>query len=164
MRRRDAETVVELTLPSNARYLALVRTVVGAAATVVPSLSDGRIADLKLVATELFTNAMEANWRVAEAGSEGGASPGSGACDAVTVAPVVLRCRVEPDSVVLTVADSGPGLDASDTPHPPVHDPGRLEFERGLGIPLIQYLADKVDYVSSSEGTRATAVFRDRAD
>lgn len=140
---------VDLTLPADARYLSLVRVVVGAVAGGLPSLSESRIADLKLVATELFTNAIEANCRASR-----------GAQDAV--APIRVRCTADAERVTLVVVDSGPGLDASHDPHPPGWDPRRLDYEHGLGLPLIQYLADDVDYLSSSAGTTATAVLAER--
>lgn len=166
------EAVVELTLPSDPRFLALVRVVVGAAAAAVPSLSEARIADLKLVATELFANAMEANWRAAAPRAVDHAVGDSSEVGVVSrhavhesavgrSAPVRVRCRATATEVTLTVSDSGPGLDAGGDPHPPVDDPSRLDHERGLGIPLIQYLADEVDYVSDADGTRATAVLAD---
>ena len=37
--------------------------------------------------------------------------------------------------------------------HPPVTDPERLNFERGLGIPLIRTLVDEVEFDSSGDGT-----------
>lgn len=155
-----SDAVVELTLPSDPRYLALLRVVVGAAAGVTPSLSETRVADLKLVATELFANAMEANWRAARArtGRDDPAAPTNPA----DVAPVRVRCTVGEHDVELTVSDLGPGLDFSGEPHPPVEDPERLEHERGLGIPLIQYLADRVDYDTGPGGTRATVVLAER--
>ncbi|HET8931134.1 MAG TPA: ATP-binding protein, partial [Acidimicrobiales bacterium] len=170
------EALIDLTLPSDPRYLALVRVVVGAAAGAVPSLTDARVADLKLVATELFANAMEANWRSARSGRAAGSGSGSdrsveqrergarGPAVPEESAPVRVTCRADAEGVTLTVADSGPGLDATDDLHPPVEDPTRLHHERGLGLPLIQYLADKVDYVSDSGGTSATVVLRDRGD
>ncbi len=157
MDERDPDAVVELSLPSDPRYLALVRVVVGAAAEVTPSLSDARVADLKLVATELFANAMEANWRAARVRTSA-AEP-----DAAEVATVRVRCVVRDDDVELTVTDLGPGLEDTGDPHPPVEDPERLEHERGLGLPLIQYLADRVDYDTGPEGTRATVVLGDRS-
>lgn len=166
------DVVVDLTLPSDPRYLALVRVVVGATAGTVPSLDEARIADLKLVTTELFANAMEANWSVVEDCEEGDAGSGrarAGGIASDTVVPpgsatVQVTCRAEAHQVTVTVADSGPGMGAADDePHPPVEDPTRLHHERGLGIPLIQYLADEVDYDSSPEGTVATVILRDRA-
>ena len=32
-------------------------------------------------------------------------------------------------------------------------DPGRLDFEHGLGIPLVQFLADEVEYSTDAHGT-----------
>lgn len=160
MDERDPDAVVDLTLPSDPRYLALVRVVVGAAAEVVPSLSEARVADLKLVATELFANAMEANWRSAR--RRGAAARSDATVAAGDVDPVRVRCRVGADDVELTVIDRGPGLEDTSDPHPPVEDPRRLDHERGLGIPLIQYLADRVDYETGPEGTSATVVLAER--
>ncbi|MBS1847719.1 MAG: ATP-binding protein [Actinobacteria bacterium] len=166
------EAAIELTLPSDPKYLALVRVVVAAVAGAVPALSDSRVADLKLVATELFANAMEANWRrvgFADAGprakvpeSLGSVHPGGRSELPEGTPPVRVSCRADAAGVTLVIADSGLGLDASIEPHPPVGDPTRLRHERGLGIPLIQYLADEVDYASTPDGTSATAVLRDR--
>ncbi len=80
---------------------------------------------------------------------------------AAAAARVRLHCLVRDTEIEVTVSDSGAGFDAANEPHPPVEDPERLEFERGLGLPLIQYLADEVDYASSGEGTRATVLLRD---
>lgn len=161
--------VVELTLPADPRYLALVRLVAAATAEVVPSLSDARIADLKLVVTELFANAMEANWHrarideVASSGPEVDTHRPSGTARPLEAGVVVLQCRADADRVTVVVTDRGLGFDAADDVHPPVEDPERLQHERGLGIPLIQYLADSVEYDSGANGTRATAVLSDRS-
>jgi anti-sigma regulatory factor (Ser/Thr protein kinase) len=74
---------------------------------------------------------------------------------------VQLRLRVGLHEVEVAVRDSGPGFVGDDEPHPPVGDPTRLDFERGLGIPLIQFLADEVDYDSGPDGTEATVIVRD---
>ena len=42
--------------------------------------------------------------------------------------------------------------------HPPVSDPARLDFERGLGIPLIRLLTDQVEFVPSPAGTTVRMV------
>lgn len=165
-----SEATVDLTLPSDPRYLALVRVIVGATAAAIPSLSESRVADLELVATELFANAMEANWRSARiarnqtAPSAPRPSERSGMSDhdLEVAAPVHVMCHADALQVTLTVVDSGPGLEVLGDPHPPVRDLNRLHHERGLGIPLIQYLADRVDYVSDDDGTRATVVLSDR--
>lgn len=142
------ELVLDQQFASQAQHLAQVRTLVAALASKIPTLNDARIADLKLVVTELFTNALEANQRAAGDGD---------------VPPVGLYCRAAPDELIITITDSGSGFESSGEPHPPVEDPERLEFERGLGLPLIQYLADNVDYVTGASGTRATVILRNRS-
>lgn len=72
--------------------------------------------------------------------------------------PVDGRVRIlvqdDDEKLEIKVADSGPGFDPDDLPaHPPVTDPERLNFERGLGIPLIRTLVDEVEFASSSAGT-----------
>lgn len=167
----EAREVSELTLtiPSRPDFLALARLVVGAAASVGPSLADGRIADLRLVVSEVCTNAMEANWRVsaerlgriAEARRDLAAARPDTSVVAAS-APVSVRCTVALHEVTVAITDSGSGFAPRTDPHPPVTDPARLDFERGLGLPLIQFLADEVDFASSTSGTTVTAVVRDR--
>ena len=57
----------------------------------------------------------------------------------------------------VSVDDRGEGFDPTSLPeHPPVTDPERLNFERGLGIPLIRTLVDEVAFDSSDDGTSVT--------
>ncbi len=160
---------VRLTIPARPDFLALARLVVGAAASVGPSLDDGRIADLRLVVSEVCTNAMEANWRASAARL--GASVSHLAEKAATridsaviegADAVRINCTVALHEVVVAVTDCGSGFEPRADPHPPVTDPARLDFERGLGLPLIQFLADRVDFDSAPTGTTVTAVVRDR--
>ena len=59
-----------------------------------------------------------------------------------------------PERLEVCITDSGRGFDPGRLPeHPPVTDPERLNFERGLGIPLIRSLVDAVRFDSGSEGT-----------
>jgi len=160
---------VRLTIPARPDFLALARLVVGAAASVGPSLDDGRIADLRLVVSEVCTNAMEANWRASAArlGEPVIQLTGKAAnrVDAAVIEgaeAVRIRCTVALHEVVVAVTDRGTGFEPSADPHPPVTDPARLDFERGLGLPLIQFLADRVEFESASTGTTVTAVVRDR--
>ena len=44
--------------------------------------------------------------------------------------------------------------------HPPVTDPERLDFERGLGIPLMRALTDEAAFESSPGGTTVRLVVR----
>ncbi|HET6874274.1 MAG TPA: ATP-binding protein [Acidimicrobiales bacterium] len=131
-----AERSLELTVPSRAEYIAVVRLVVSSLATARRALADDRIDDLKLAVSEACTNAIEANM---ETGLD---------------APVVVSCWESQDRFEVSVADSGAGFDPDALPqHPPVTDPDRLNFERGLGIPLIRSLVDDVRFESSPTGT-----------
>lgn len=128
--------VVELLVPARAEYLALVRMVVSAAVAIDAGLSDDRVADLKLAVSEACTNAMEAHGQVAEDDH------------------VLVRCATDDERVEVLVRDRGAGFDPKGLrPHPPVTDPARLDFERGLGIPLIRALTDDVTFESSEKGT-----------
>lgn len=126
---------LELTVPSRAEYIAVVRLVVSSLATARRALVDDRVDDLKLAVSEACTNAIEANRRA------------SGA-------PVVVTCFEAPERFEVCVSDSGSGFDPDMLPeHPPVTDPDRLNFERGLGIPLIRSLVDDVRFESGPDGT-----------
>ena len=127
---------LELSVPSRPEYIAVVRLVVGSLASAGRAFSDERIDDLKLAVSEACTNAIEAN---VGAGGD---------------APVVVSCWEAPERLEVCISDSGPGFDPSELPrHPPVTDPKRLNFERGLGIPLIRSLVDDVRFESGSGGT-----------
>ena len=130
------ERSLELSVPARVEYIAVVRLVVASLANARRIMADDRIDDLKLAGSEACTNASEAN---AESGS---------------AAPVVVSCWEAPERFEVCVADAGPGFDPDDIPqHPPVTDPDRLNFERGLGIPLIRSLVDDVRFESGPEGT-----------
>ena len=130
------ERSLELAVPARVEYIAVVRLVVASLANARRIMADDRIDDLKLAVSEACTNAIEAN---AESGSS---------------APVVVSCWEAPERFEVCVADAGPGFDPDDLPqHPPVTDPDRLNFERGLGIPLIRSLVDDVRFESGPEGT-----------
>ena len=158
-----AGAVVSLVLPSRPSYLALARVVIADVAAAGPSLRDSRLADLRLIVSELYTNAMEANWRATSARlrdeHDGVAPTREAVLDASP--PVQMRVRVGVHEVEIAVRDSGTGFVGGDDPHPPVGDPTRLDFERGLGIPLVQFLGDRVDYESGTDGTEATVLVRD---
>lgn len=130
------EMSLELSVPARVEYIAVVRLVVSSLATARRALADDRIDDLKLAVSEACTNAIEAN---TTAGGD---------------APVVVSCWEAPERFEVCVTDAGTGFDPGTLPsHPPVTDPNRLNFERGLGIPLIRSLVDDVRFDSSSEGT-----------
>jgi serine/threonine-protein kinase RsbW len=137
--------IVELAIPARAEYVGLVRLVVATVAADRRDLDDDRIADLKLAVSEACTNAVEAH---ASAPSE---------------ERVIVRCLEDDEFLEIRVDDRGCGFDPAALPvHPPVTDPARLDHERGLGIPLIRALVDKVEFSSSPEGTSARLVLRCR--
>jgi serine/threonine-protein kinase RsbW len=133
------ELSLELSVPARPEYIAVVRLVVASLASARRVLADDRIDDLKLAVSEACTNALEANHR---AGGD---------------APVVVSCWEAPERFEVRVTDSGGGFDPDQLPdHPPVTDPDRLNFERGLGIPLIRSLVDDVRFESVEGGTSVT--------
>jgi serine/threonine-protein kinase RsbW len=127
---------VELEIPARPEYIALVRLVVSSLATGRRVLADERVDDLKLVVSEACTNAIEAH-------------------GAVEIDERVrVRCLEGEDRFEVSIDDRGEGFDPTDLPeHPPVTDPERLNFERGLGIPLIRTLVDEVAFDSGDGGT-----------
>ena len=133
--------IIELEIPARPEFVALARLVVSAMATADSDLGEEQIDDLKLAVSEACTNAIEAHDAAA------------------TRERVVVRCSVDLNSVEVSVVDRGRGFDPGTLPdHPPVTDPDRLKFERGLGIPLIRALVDKVEFSSSPEGTEVRLV------
>jgi serine/threonine-protein kinase RsbW len=130
------ELVLELEIPPRAEYIAIARLVVSSLASSRRALADERIDDLKLAVSEACTNAIEA---------QGGAIDGD---------HVRIRVWEGLDQLDVAIEDRGPGFDPDALPpHPPVTDPDRLNFERGLGIPLIRSLVDRVEFRTSPEGT-----------
>jgi serine/threonine-protein kinase RsbW len=132
--------MVELEIPAEPEYVQLVRLFVSSLATSRRELADDRIDDLKLAVSEACTNAIEAH-------------------DALPGERVLVRWSETDDRLAISVEDRGPGFDPNDLPeHPPVTDPERLNFERGLGIPLIRSLVDEVDFSTSEKGTTVSLV------
>ena len=138
-----AGRVIELEIPARAEFVALARLVVSALASADSGLADERIDDLKLAVSEACTNAIEAH-------------------DAAgTDERVLVRCWADADALEVCVEDRGMGFDPAQLPdHPPVTDPDRLKFERGLGIPLIRALVDEVEFSPTGDGTAVRLVMR----
>jgi serine/threonine-protein kinase RsbW len=131
-----AGEVVELEIPARAEFVALARLVVSALAVSDTQLSDERIDDLRIAVSEACTNAIEAH-RATD-----------------TSERVLVRCAAHTDRIEVLIEDRGEGFDPSTLrDHPPVTDPDRLNFERGLGIPLIRALVDQVEFSPSAGGT-----------
>jgi serine/threonine-protein kinase RsbW len=133
--------IIELEIPARAEFVALARLVVSALAASDSNLADERIDDLKLAVSEACTNAIEAH-------------------DAAgTSERVLVRCVTGSDTLEVRVEDRGHGFDPAQLPdHPPVTDPDRLKFERGLGIPLIKALVDEVEFTPTGQGTSVRLV------
>lgn len=128
--------IIELEVPARPEFVGLARLVVSSLASSRRNLADDRIDDLKLAVSEACTNAIEAHAEVD------------------VDERVVVRWRESDDRLEVWVEDRGPGFDPGSLPeHPPVTDPERLNFERGLGIPLIRTLVDEVEFDPSESGT-----------
>jgi len=127
---------VELEIPPRADYFALVRRVVGAAASLAADLPDRRIDDLRLAVSEACANAVD-----------GQRARGSSL-------PVRVTIEVTPTGVSVTITDHGGGFEPGAVdPLPAVDDPTRLRHERGLGLPLMHDLADAVGFRRTEDGT-----------
>lgn len=135
------DTVLALEIPPRAEFVAVARLVVSTAAKSRRALAEDRVADLTLALSEACTNAIEAHDAKDEADR------------------VLVRVDEDEDRLVVTVEDRGPGFDPLELPtHPAVTDPDRLNFERGLGIPIIRTLVDEVTFTSGDGGTTVTMV------
>lgn len=133
---------VDLEIPARAEFVSIARIVVASLASEM-GFAEDRIDDLRLAVSEACTNAIEAHDAIA------------------TDERVVLRCRVDEASLEVDICDHGSGFDPEHLgQHPPVTDPHRLHFERGLGIPLIRTLVDEAEFTSSDSGTQVRMVFR----
>lgn len=132
---------IELLVPARVEYLALVRAVVAAAAGLDPRITPERLDDLRLAVSEATTNAIEAH------------------ADAESSSSIRVSCNLAEDHVSIEIHDHGQGFDPSLlVPHPPSTDPERLQFERGLGIPLMRRLMDEHEIHPTPEGTAVRLV------
>jgi serine/threonine-protein kinase RsbW len=135
--------VLDLEVPAGPEYVAVVRLVVGSLAVGRRELSDERVDDLKLAVSEACTNAIEAHVRL------GGK------------APIGIRMYEAADRIEIHVTDQGGGFDPDGIRgHPPFTNPERLNFERGLGIPLIRSLMDELEFATVDGGTTVRMVLR----
>lgn len=131
---RPGQLVLEV--PARTEFVSLVRVVVAAAAEIEPDISSDRIEDLRVAVSEATTNAMEAHGL-------------SGSLDRIRI-----QCNLADDEISVVVHDEGVGFDpAAIPPLPDPSSPERLEYESGLGVHLMQMLADESEVSSSDEGT-----------
>jgi serine/threonine-protein kinase RsbW len=129
----ELDVVIEI--PAAPEFVSLVRLVVSSFAASQRLLSEERVDDLRLAVSEATTNAIEAYH---------GRPDGR----------VRVGWREQPDCLEVVVRDDGVGFDPDRlVRHPPVTDARRLQFERGLGIPLMRMLVDDVVFETGPGGT-----------
>jgi serine/threonine-protein kinase RsbW len=132
---------VVLEIPARPDYLLVARQVVAAAASVAPTFRDDRIDDLRIVVSEATTNAIEAH------------------ADMSSDERILIRCNLGSDRIEVEVFDQGAGFDPDEVEGAPdVDDPARLEWEHGLGLPLMREFADETEIRSSQGGTAVRLV------
>jgi serine/threonine-protein kinase RsbW len=111
---------VRLTIPAKAEYIALVRLALSGLSRLHP-LSEETLGDLKLAVTEACTNSVRHGY-----------STGEGTVEIVY--------ELQPDRLVVEVADDGPGFDAAgDRPS------DESLAEGGLGIAIIRAVSDEFE-------------------
>ena len=131
----------EIEIPPTFEHLAMVRSVVSSALEAEPVLKHERLQDLRLAVSEATTNAIESHQRVQSAAAVG------------------IRITVTDKRVTVRVIGHGGGFDPTQLKkHPPVTDPERLEYERGLGVTLMRRLTDDCSIEPSKTGTTVTLV------
>jgi serine/threonine-protein kinase RsbW len=132
---------VVLEIPARPEYLVVARQVVAAAASVEPTFRDERIDDLRIAVSEATTNAIEAH------------------ADLEHADRIKIRCNLGEDSIEVEVMDEAGGFDPDSVEAPPAaDDPARLEWERGLGIPLMKEFADETEIRPTRGGTAVRLV------
>ena len=118
---------VRLTIPAKAEYITLVRLALSGLSRLRP-LSEEALGDLKLAVTEACTNSVRHGY-----------GNGEGAVEVVY--------ELQPDRLVVEVADDGPGFDAAgDRPT------NENLAEGGLGIAIIKAVSDEFEAGDRSDG------------
>ena len=123
------DQLVRLTIPAKAEYITLGRLALTAIARVRP-LSEETLSDLKLALTEACTNSVRHAYREGRAGT------------------VEILYQIEPDRLVVEVADDGQGFAPADLGG---RGNGDLS-EGGLGIAIIRAVADEVEIDERESG------------
>ncbi|TMM07057.1 MAG: ATP-binding protein [Actinobacteria bacterium] len=123
------DRMVRLTIPAKAEYITLGRLALTAIARVRP-LSQETLSDLKLALTEACTNSVRHAYREGRAGT------------------VEIIYQIEPDRLVVEVADDGQGFEPAD-----LSGAGNGDLsEGGLGIAIIRAVADEVEIDERESG------------
>jgi serine/threonine-protein kinase RsbW len=134
---------VELEIPARPAYLSLARQVVAAIAAVEPRFQHERIDDLRVAVSEATTNAVEAH------------------ADEAVHGRICIRCSLDGDGdrITVEVRDDAGGFDPDAVPDiPEPDDPERLEYEHGLGIPIMREMADESQIEPTDSGTAVRLV------
>jgi len=130
----SGEIVVEI--PARTEFVSFVRVVVATAAELEPHMDSDRIDDLRVAVSEATTNAIEAH------------------VHHDTTDRIRVQCNLAEDQVAVVIHDEGIGFEPDELPElPPPESPERLLYEAGLGVPLMQLLADESEIVSDEDGT-----------
>jgi len=123
------DRMVRLTIPAKAEYITLGRLALTAIARVRP-LSEETLSDLKLALTEACTNSVRHAYREGRAGT------------------VEILYQIEPDRLVVEVADDGQGFEPA-----ALVGLGNGDLsEGGLGIAIIRAVADEVEIDERESG------------
>src|SRR5215218_5538821 len=118
---------VRLTIPAKPEYITLVRLALSGLSRLRP-LSEETLSDMKLAVTEACTNSVRHGYQ------DGGGK-------------VEILDELEPDRLVVEVADDGPGFDASGD------RPTKENLaEGGLGIAIIKAVSDEFESGERSDG------------
>ena len=121
-------STVRLTIPAKPEYITLVRLALSGLSRLRP-VSEETLGDLKLAVTEACTNSVRHGY---QEGGEG---------------TVEILYELQPDRLVVEVADDGPGFDASGDRS----TEGKLA-EGGLGIAIIRAVSDEFESGKRSDG------------
>lgn len=133
---------VVLAIPALTEYVSLVRLVVSSAAQIHPYIDPERVEDLRVAVSEATTNAVRSH-------------ESSG-----TTAQIRVTCNVAEDHIEVIIRDHGKGFDMDALPDlPEPGSPERLLHESGMGLRLMQILADETEIYPSSSGTYVRLVF-----
>ena len=74
-----------------------------------------------------------------------------------------MRCVLSDGCIEVEITDHGGGFDPDRlAAHPDVTSPDRLNYEGGLGIPLIRMLADDLEFRRTDDGTTVVMRFEPR--
>jgi serine/threonine-protein kinase RsbW len=112
---------VRLTIPAKPEYITLVRLALSGLSRLRP-LSEETLGDLKLAVTEACTNSVRHGYEASDEGT------------------VEIVYELQPDRLVVEVADDGPGFEASGE-----RSKEENLAEGGLGIAIIKAIADEFE-------------------